>query len=400
MGQRKKQWWPDGVFETQEERIQRLNAIPNKKPPPRGPRRPPGERSYAPKVSFNRNGVRLLTAHDSPLAVDLLSCLEPDSAVISAPGEVVAGQYQGPVTNTNGGHKSRRPAGWQPEGLYDARHLEESPDEFRRSGVDQAIRDRAARHNLSVPVEIYGPSCQHPQIRRAGSCGRDSIGVFEIPDDYIPPRRHSTTPLIPRPHSRLCRQHYSIVSAWARGARLAGNSHESWCPVCQHPARNQVLDLWLQWRINTDQAVLELGVTHRSFYNHVQYFNLNGRKTDKENIMHALVGAAERGFAAGGDDIKSGLKAAELLAKHSDWAAARKVEVDVKGKLEVTATSADFSKMSDAELADHFEGLARQLRQAGGVVKQLPDPSSQVIDLPKANVRELVTASTVGDTEE
>jgi hypothetical protein len=345
----------------------------------------------APRVSTNRNGVRLITVHESRIAVDLLSALDPDppsTIVVAGKYDPNEDPYPGAPATRPGGNRRRKPA-WQRDGFYDASHLEQSPDKFKPSYVESGIVERTSKTNLHVPVEIYGPCCQHPQTRKYGVCGRQSIGVFEVPDDYIPPRRHSNNPLIPRPHARLCRQHYSIVSSWARGARLAGNSHESWCAICQHPARNQVIDLWLQWRITVDQAVLELGVTHRAWYNHINYFKLNSAKTSKENILSALVTAAERGLSSGGDDVKSGMKAVELITRHSDWVAPKNVKVDVSGKLEVSATTTDFSRMTDAELADHFEGIARQIRQAGGVVRQLPG-TGQVIDLPDTSVRELV----------
>lgn len=277
-----------------------------------------------------------------------------------------------------------------------------------KDGVEwRAPTGAHARHAST----LYGPLCEHPKSRSRGTCGLKSVGEFDIPETYKPPIRHLGQPDIRRPRSFLCRQHSRMVAAFASGRKLAGNSHEAWCDVCNHPDKERaerVVGMWVEWALTTDQACVELGISHRPFYSHVGYFDLYAKKSAKVNVRRALVIAAERGFSAGGHSIRTGLKAIEILAK--ERGEPRQVDVNVKGAIGI-GVMPDLTKLTDGQLAEHFEQLARQIRENGGgggngeggeerkQPRRLPAPP-QTIDLPRSSIKDVTASSkSIGDAE-
>lgn len=207
----------------------------------------------------------------------------------------------------------------------------------------------------------YGPRCQHPRIRQAGVCLSMSVGEFDVPADYIPHTRHADTPDIPRPKALLCRQHSRILDAWTKGIERHGSGHETWCDICNHPNGKEIMDRWCMWEITTDLVLIELQVSHKTFYSHVGYFNLRKQKASKDNLRDALTSIAEKSIGSGqGFDAKTAVKALEVLNKMRGEP--RQVDVNVKGSLAVGVM--DLTKLSNEELAAHFENLSRKLREA------------------------------------
>jgi hypothetical protein len=207
----------------------------------------------------------------------------------------------------------------------------------------------------------YGPKCQHPRTRAAGTCLSKSIGEYDIPADYIPATRHADTPDIPRPKALLCRQHSRILDAWIKGIERRGSSHEAWCDICNHPNGKEIMERWCAWEIGATEVMIELGVSHRTLFSHIGYYNLRKQKASKDNLRDALTSIAEKSIASGqGFDAKTAVKALETLNKMRGEP--RQVDVNVKGSLAVGVM--DLTKLSNEELAAHFENLSRKLREA------------------------------------
>jgi len=211
--------------------------------------------------------------------------------------------------------------------------------------------------------------CMHPQTRKPGYCGRNAIDVFDIPDDYVPGRRHSETPDIDRPRAALCLQHAAKLEAHKAGVPSAAGSHEAQCAICRHPDAKRVEAMWVSWALSTGDAMRELGVSQSTFYHHVEHFDLWTRKAGKVNTKRALVIAAERGFSQGGHSARTALVALQLLAKERG---------DVE-RVDIALGIANLAQLSDEELAQQAEQLAAQLRGP----RALPDGAT-VIDVTPA----------------
>lgn len=194
--------------------------------------------------------------------------------------------------------------------------------------------------------------CQHPTIRQSGTCNRLSIGVYDIPLDYSPPKRHSSTPDIPRPKSRLCRQHLGKVNAHGSGIILVGSSHEAQCAWCQHPQCQRIESLWISWLHSADNLCREFGLTQTTFYRHADYKDLWKLKGSSLNTQRALIFEAQRGFDAGGRSAKTSLMALQLLAK----------ERGDTDKVDVTVNRSELNKMTNDELAELASSIAIKLK--------------------------------------
>ena len=107
-----------------------------------------------------------------------------------------------------------------------------------------------------------------------GTCRRDAIDTYEIPDDYEPVRRHADAPPIPRPDALLCRQHAAKVIAQRVGNKLDAGSHEAQCSLCQHPERALIERLWTGWVKTAGDLICEFDVSERAFYRHADHFDL------------------------------------------------------------------------------------------------------------------------------
>lgn len=248
------------------------------------------------------------------------------------------------------------------------------------------------KRSMHTSVVYSDIPCQHPKTKSAGVCDRRSVGEFPIPDSYIPESRHSNQPDIPRPSAFLCKQHDRMVKAHVNGVSMAGNSHEMWCDICNNPKSKLILDEWMRWEITVEHAVAELQVTHRAFYAHVDYFNLTEVKSSKTNLRRMLVRAAERGFGVGDHNVRTALKAVEALRKERMEDKPRKVDLNVSGSVGLVAM--DLTKLSDVQLAEHLEALAKQVREgSSNGAKQITNggrsEGGAVIDLPRESVKVL-----------
>lgn len=195
-------------------------------------------------------------------------------------------------------------------------------------------------------------ACQHPTTLHSGVCKRLSIGLYDIPLDYSPPKRHTSTPDIPRPKAYLCRQHLGKVNAHGSGITLSGHSHEAQCAWCQHPDCKRIETLWVSWLHSADKLCLEFGLTQNTFYRHADYKNLWKLKGSSLNTQRALIFEAQRGFDAGGRSAKTSLIALQLLAK----------ERGDTDKVDVTVNRNEMNKMTNDELAALSESIAAKLR--------------------------------------
>lgn len=236
----------------------------------------------------------------------------------------------------------------------------------------------------------YTEKCQHPNARDPGICRAWSVGEFDIPDDYKPVNRHPKQEgerAIPRPRARLCRRHSAMVAAHSRGEMIKGNSHEALCVICNHPRHAEILDRWENWYMTTTEVVLELDVTHATLYNHVRHFGLDAKKMAKPNRRRALLQVAERGLAAGDHSVRTGLEALKILDKIDNPNRHMTVDHNVSGAIGVGIV--DFTRLSDEQLAEQMETLAKQLRETGAASKALPegDDDDNVIDLAPSAVR-------------
>jgi hypothetical protein len=245
------------------------------------------------------------------------------------------------------------------------------------------------------------PRCQHPNVIRGGICKGDSVGVFDIPDDYEIVNRYANPNLepVPRPTARLCRQHrYMVANYKTPPDQRKGHharTHEAQCDICQHPQGDHVLRMWVNWRISSSAAMSALNITPTTFYSHIDHFNLQEKKAEKDHRKRLLIEAIEKGMATGDHSVNTALKASEQL---------NKLQGDTIEEVKHTHTGGilvgniDLTQVGDGELADMLEKLAAQVREgaavnaaveAGRQVKQLPSDvnSGNVIELPKSNVK-------------
>lgn len=210
----------------------------------------------------------------------------------------------------------------------------------------------------------YSTECTHPNASNGLKCAMLAIGEFDIPAEYTPERRHLHAPPMPRPTAMLCRRHGAMVTAFANKIDFNGNSHEALCAVCQHPDGAAIMDLWMRWAIAEDTVIGELGISHKSFWTHVNYFGLMEKKTNSAGRRRALGVAAEKGLAVGDHNVRSGIAAIDAMNKmeqrtqrvhHDHKVSGNVLHAHLHGEV-------DFTKMSDGDLAAHFETLAKKLR--------------------------------------
>lgn len=263
--------------------------------------------------------------------------------------------------------------------------------------ADPAVSNQSIM--LPESMHLKGPRCEHPNSRNAGWCPVASIGEFDIPDSYEPPNRHPSAGPRPlrRPKAFLCRRHAATIKAATEGIKMAGNSHEAMCAICQHPRGAHMLEMWANWEIGTTAVLIELHTTHAVFYNHVHYFGIDEQKAAKPGRKRLLLALIEKGVAAGGHSVRTALSAAALLQRDDPPPPPAKshVQVDhnVSGAIGVGVALVDVAAMSSMQMAEEAESIARQLRELAEAKQSLaalpPDLAAELIDLPPSAVRDV-----------
>lgn len=264
------------------------------------------------------------------------------------------------------------------------------PDLDLSDDEDTTPAPAAASRSYRPPEPSEFGKCQHPRTMQRGVCQRDAVGIFPIPHDYVPPRRHAHQPDIPRPESPLCRQHRYMVEDFAKNGKrtVRAHFHEAHCDVCRHPDCEFVETQWVNWRMGTDEACRTLDVSHRIWYNHVDHFDLMAKKMRRDQRKRMLVEMIEKGIRGGGHNARTALTAAAQLAREEGDQPAEKTEHTMFG----VVGHLDLTKLSNAELAHQLRKLAAQVESepstaTAGRSALASGLGSPTIDLPRSAVR-------------